>query len=147
MSLFRSILEKIFPADHPAVTGGANVLPTGTPAAGGATGSSTANAGTVIKPAAPAGTPATAMPTVDVEAILQQKAASAGQPLNWKTSIVDLLKVLQLDSSLASRQALARELHYTGDVNDSASMNVWLHQAVMQQLAAHGGQVPAELHH
>ena len=67
------------------------------------------------------------------------------QQLNWRTSIVDLLKLLNLDSSLASRKELATELHYTGDQNDSASMNIWLHRQVMNKLAENGGKVPADL--
>jgi hypothetical protein len=82
---------------------------------------------------------------VDVEAILNQKAASAGQPLNWRSSIVDLLKLLDLDSSLQARKELAQELHYTGDTGDSAAMNIWLHKQVMRKLAENGGKVPAEL--
>jgi hypothetical protein len=85
------------------------------------------------------------MAEVDVEAILNNMAASAGQPLNWRTSIVDLLKLLNLDSSLQSRKELAAELHYTGDTGDSAAMNVWLHRQVMNKLAANGGKVPADL--
>ena len=77
--------------------------------------------------------------------ILDGKAQSAGQTLNWRTSIVDLLKLLDLDSSLASRKELAQELHYTGDTGDSASMNIWLHKQVMAKLAANGGKVPADL--
>jgi len=85
------------------------------------------------------------MAEVDVEAILSGMQASAGQPLNWRSSIVDLLKLLGLDSSLQSRKELAAELHYTGDTNDSASMNIWLHRQVMNKLAANGGKVPADL--
>lgn len=82
---------------------------------------------------------------VDVEKILNDKAKNAGQPLNWRTSIVDLLKLLDLDSSLQSRKDLAAELGYIGDTNDSATMNVWLHRQVMNKLAANGGIVPADL--
>ena len=80
-----------------------------------------------------------------MEAILNAKAQQAGQPLNWRTSIVDLMKLLDLDSSLQARKELAQELHYTGDTNDSAKMNVWLHRQVMNRLAANGGKVPADL--
>ena len=73
------------------------------------------------------------------------KAAQAGQTLDWSHSIVDLMKLLGLDSSLAARKDLAGELHYTGDTNDSASMNVWLHSAVMKKLAENGGKVPDDL--
>lgn len=85
------------------------------------------------------------MPEVDVEALLDDMAAKASQKLNWKTSIVDLMKLLGLDSSLDSRKALAKELDYTGDTADSASMNIWLHRQVMNKLAANGGKVPADL--
>ena len=96
--------------------------------------------------AAPATAPAAAAP-VDVEAVLVSMAELKGQEAagNWRTSIVDLLKLLGLDSSLASRKELAAELHYTGDTNDSATMNIWLHRQVMNKLAANGGKVPADL--
>lgn len=93
---------------------------------------------------APTSPPAQAAP-VDVEAVLQQMASQQNQKLNWRTSIVDLMKLVGLDSSLENRKELARELGYTGDTADSAAMNVWLHKKVMTQLAAHGGKVPAEL--
>ncbi len=82
---------------------------------------------------------------VDVAAILDQEQASSGQKLNWRQSIVDLMKLTGIDSSLDNRKALAKELGYTGDSNDSATMNIWLHKAVMQKLEASGGQVPADL--
>ena len=72
-------------------------------------------------------------------------ASKAPQQLNWRTSIVDLMKLINLDSSLAARKELAQELHYSGDVNDSASMNIWLHKQVMTKLAENGGKVPSEL--
>ena len=90
---------------------------------------------------APAGAPA----AVDVAAILNAAVAKKGQKLNWKTSIVDLMKALDLDSSLAARKELAAELDYKGDTNDSATMNVWLHKALMQKLAENGGKIPASL--
>jgi len=74
-------------------------------------------------------------------------AAKTPQPLNWRTSIVDLMKLINLDSSLAARKELAQELHYSGDMNDSASMNIWLHKQVMIKLAENGGKVPDELRH
>lgn len=95
----------------------------------------------------PAPTAAPASAPVDVEAVLQQMAANQKQPLNWRTSIVDLMKLVGLDSSLENRKELARELGYKGDTNDSAAMNIWLHKQVMTQLAAHGGKVPPELKH
>ena len=72
-------------------------------------------------------------------------AAQQQQKLNWRTSIVDLMKLVGLDSSLQNRKELAQELGYKGDTSDSAAMNIWLHKRVMQELAAHGGKVPAEL--
>ncbi|MDY7522707.1 DUF3597 domain-containing protein [Sphingomonas sp. 10B4] len=88
--------------------------------------------------AAPAAAPAPAAPAakIDVNAVLTQKAAEKGQPLNWQTSIVDLMKVLDLDPSRENRTSLAHELGYTGDTNDSATMNVWLHKKVMENLAS-----------
>ena len=86
-----------------------------------------------------------ALSAVDLVALMEGKAAAAGQKLNWRTSIVDLMKLLNLDSSLAARKELATELGYTGDMNDSASMNIWLHKQVMKKVAENGGQVPADL--
>lgn len=97
-------------------------------------------------PAAAAPSPATApAPPVDVEAVLEVMARDNGQPLNWRQSIVDLLKLLAIDSSLANRKALAGELGYSGDTGDSAAMNIWLHKAVMRKLADNGGIVPDSL--
>lgn len=72
-------------------------------------------------------------------------AEQSREKLDWRRSIVDLMKLLNLDSSLAARKQLAQELHYAGNMNDSASMNVWLHKQVMQKLAENGGKVPADL--
>jgi 3-oxoacyl-ACP reductase-like protein len=100
--------------------------------------------------AAPAAT-ATAAPTtapaaqVDVAAVLTDLAAKNPEKLDWRRSIVDLMKLLDLDSSLAARKELAQELHYSGNMSDSASMNVWLHKQVMVKLAENGGKVPEEL--
>jgi hypothetical protein len=99
-----------------------------------------------VAPASPAPAPqAAAAQPVDVEAVLNAMAKNNPQKLNWRTSIVDLMKLLDLDSSLQARKQLADELHYSGDKNDSASMNIWLHKQVMQKLAANGGKVPADL--
>ena len=97
--------------------------------------------------AATAATAATAaaISQVDVEAILTGLAAKAGRPSNWKTSIVDLMTLLGLDSSLAHRVELAKELGYTGDTNDTATMNVWLIKQVMTKLAENGGKVSPNL--
>jgi len=74
-------------------------------------------------------------------------AEASPEDLDWRKSIVDLMKVLKLDSSLAARKELATELHYTGSMKDSAAMNVWLHKQVMIKLAENGGKVPSELKH
>ena len=80
-----------------------------------------------------------------MEAVLTDLASKNPQRLNWRTSIVDLMKLLDLDSSITARKELAQELHYSGDMNDSASMNIWLHKQVMQKLADNGGKVPDDL--
>jgi len=82
---------------------------------------------------------------VDVAAILDGLAAKNSEKLDWKRSIVDLMKLVGMDSSFAARKQLATELHYTGDPNDSAVMNVWLHKQVLIKLSENGGKVPAEL--
>ena len=131
MGILSNIFRKIFPSSHPAVQ--APQTPAST-----ATAQSTAAA--TAQRTAP---PAASMEQVDVEAILT--AMPNSQSLNWRTSIVDLLKLLNLDSDLSSRKELAAELDYTGDTSDSASMNIWLHRQVMNKLAANGGKVPADL--
>ena len=83
--------------------------------------------------------------SVDVAAILDDAVAKSGQTLDWRKSIVDLMKALGIDSSLSARKELATELNYTGDTNDSATMNMWLHKTVIQKLADNGGKVPADL--
>ena len=128
MSIFGSIMDKIF--HHPK----AQAAPAPAPAAAAAA------------PAAPVPEAAPApMAAVDVEAVLTVMAQDNPQTLDWRHSIVDLMKLLSLDSSLTARKELAGELGYTGDTNDSASMNIWLHKQVMAKLAANGGKVPAEL--
>jgi len=143
MGILSNIFRKIFPSSHPAA---AQAKPQATP---GSMQSQPAQTAQQTSPQA-APRPATAPPAapmemVDVEAILNKMAQSAGQPLNWRSSIVDLLKLLNLDSSLQSRKELAQELDYKGDTGDSASMNIWLHRQVMNRLAANGGKVPADL--
>lgn len=93
--------------------------------------------------AAPAG--GAGSPTVDITPILDAAVKAKGEKLEWRTSIVDLMKAIDLDSSLAARKELAKELKYEGDTNDSAKMNVWLHKQVMAKLAANGGKVPDDL--
>jgi hypothetical protein len=93
--------------------------------------------------------PASAAPSapVDINAVLTDLAAKHHERLDWKHSIVDLLKVLNLDSSLAARKELANELHYAGDEHDTATMNMWLHRQVIAELVKNGGHVPADLQH
>lgn len=137
MSILGNIFNKIFHRT-PAVA-----ATPATPAAAPAPGSAAPTAASA--PAAPAAAPVAAISEVDVEEVLNGLAQKNAQTLNWRTSIVDLLKLLDLDSSLASRKELAAELHFSGDTNDSASMNIWLHKQVMNKLAANGGKVPADL--
>lgn len=82
---------------------------------------------------------------IDIAPILDSAVAAKKEKLQWRTSIVDLMKAIDLDSSLSARKELAKELGYTGDTSDSATMNIWLHKQVMAKLAANGGKVPAEL--
>lgn len=82
---------------------------------------------------------------VDIAAVLDRMAASNKEKLDWKHSIVDLMKLVGMESSLAERKELAADLNYTGDTNDSATMNMWLHKEVMRKLAENGGKVPADL--
>ena len=85
--------------------------------------------------------------TIDVAPILDKAVAAKGEKLEWRTSIVDLMKALDIDSSFTARKELAKELGYTGDSNDSASMNIWLHKQVMTKFAANGGKLPPEIKH
>ena len=128
MNIFGKILSKIFPSNHPAVTQAT------APAAPAASTSA----------AAPA-SPAAAAPPVDVESVLNDMAKKNPEKLNWRTSIVDLMKLVGMDSSLTARKELAKELNYTGNTNDSASMNMWLHKQVMRKIAENGGKLPADM--
>ena len=108
------------------------------------------NAARPATPAPPAAAPAAstataAPPVVNVETVLETMAAGTKQTLDWRHSIVDLMKLVGIDSSLANRKALAQELGYTGDMNDSATMNIWLHKQVLRKLSENGGHVPANL--
>ena len=129
MGLFKNLMSKIF--SH-AATPAASTTVAAQPFGGSPAATGTA---TAAPPAAP----------VDVAAILDGLAAKNHEKLDWKNSIVDLMKLVGMDSSLTARKELAKDLHYTGDMNDSASMNVWLHREVMTQLAKNGGKVPKEL--
>ena len=93
-------------------------------------------------PSSPAGSTAV---SIDIAPILDKAVASKNEKLEWRTSIVDLMKTLDIDSSLGARKELATELNYTGNTNDSAAMNIWLHKQVMTKLAANGGKLPADL--
>ena len=92
-----------------------------------------------------AGAAAGAGQSVDVAAVLNKMAADSKERLDWKHSIVDLMKLVGMDSSMAARKDLAADLHYTGDTSDSAAMNMWLHKEVMRKLAENGGHLPADL--
>jgi hypothetical protein len=112
-----------------------------------------ASPGVTTAPAAPSdpgggGNPAsTPARSIDIVPILDSAVTAKKEKLQWRTSIVDLMKALDIDSSLTARKELAKELGYTGDSGDSASMNIWLHKQVMAKLAANGGKVPADLKH
>ncbi|HWA44061.1 MAG TPA: DUF3597 domain-containing protein [Hypericibacter adhaerens] len=115
----------------------------------GAAPSAFPSAATASAAAPSVATPTAAAPaaTVDVTAILDKAVAAKGQKLDWRKSIVDLLKAIDVDSSLSARKELAAELGYKGSTEDSAAMNIWLHKQVIQKLAANGGKVPPELLH
>jgi hypothetical protein len=136
MSIFGKIMSAIFGSKADAA-----------PAGGGSAGGGAATAPGSSPTAAPASTPAAPAQSVDVAAIVDKAAAAKKEKLEWRTSIVDLMKALDIDSSLAARKELAKELGYSGDTNDSASMNVWLHKQVMAKLAANGGKLPPEIKH
>ena len=127
MSIFGKIMSAVFGSSASATAPGGAITGGG----GGAT-------------AAPASAPAQ---TVDDAPILDKAVAATREKREWRTSIVDLMKALDIDSSFAARKELAKELGYSGDTNDSASMNVWLHKQVMAKLAANGGKLPPEIKH
>lgn len=133
MSFLGKIVSKIL---HPFGGGAtpAEAAPADAPA-GSSTTAPTETSAVAPKPGEP----------VDVEAVLNGLASKNPQTLNWRTSIVDLMKLLDIDSSLSARKSLADELHYTGDKEDSATMNVWLHKQVIKKLEENGGKVPADL--
>jgi hypothetical protein len=134
MGLFNNLMSKIFghASSAPATAPGARTQSAAAPEQG------------AQAPVAP--TPAAAPPpVVDVTTILNDLAKKNPERLDWKRSIVDLMKLVGMDSSFAARKQLAAELHYSGDPNDSAAMNIWLHKEVMKKLAENGGKVPQEL--
>jgi len=134
MSIFGKIMSGIFgtKADAAPASGGTAASPTSSPTAAPSGGASSS------APAAPA-------QSVDVAPILDKAVKAKGEKLEWRTSIVDLMKALDIDSSLGARKELAKELGYTGDTSDSASMNIWLHKQVMTKLAANGGKLPSDV--
>jgi len=137
MGLLSNLMSKIF--SHAA---------TATPVSGSPSAAqpgAATPAAPAVQSAATATTPAAPPQTVDIAAILNGLAAKKPEKLDWKRSIVDLMKLVGMDSSFAARKQLATELHYTGDPNDSAAMNVWLHKQVLIKLSENGGKVPAEL--
>ena len=150
MSLFKTLMSKIFShataasastAQSPGAGGGGQA-PAGSPPTAQAGGS----AGSATSPAAGAGSPAAApAQQVDVGATLDALAKSNPEKLDWKRSIVDLMKLVGMDSSLSARKELAKDLNYTGDTSDSAKMNMWLHKEVLKKLSENGGKVPADL--
>jgi hypothetical protein len=133
MSIFGKIMGAIFGSK-------ADAAPAGGGSAGGGAAPTPESSPSVAPSAAPP-------QSVDVAAIVDKAVAAKKEKLEWRTSIVDLMKALDIDSSLAARKELAKELGYTGDTNDSASMNVWLHKQVMAKLAANGGKLPPEIKH
>jgi hypothetical protein len=124
MGLFANLLSKVF----------------GQPAAVASTPSK--SPGETASAAPGASAPAA---TIDVTAILDDLASKNPEKLDWRKSIVDLMKLVGMDSSLASRKELAKDLNYTGDTGDSAAMNIWLHKVVIRKIADNGGKVPNEL--
>jgi Domain of unknown function (DUF3597) len=144
MSIFGKIMGAIF-GSHASATPASGGAATGGSAS--ASGASTASSSAGPSAASSASASAAPAQTVDVAAIVDKAAAATGEKLAWRTSIVDLMKALNIDSSPTARKELAKELGYTGDTNDSASMNIWLHKQVMAKLAANGGKLPPEIKH
>jgi len=157
MSIFGSIMSSIFGGSTAAAPAAASPTSAAPPtsaassSSAGSHGNGGAKAGPSAAPQAAARTqPGASVATVaqvDVAAVMDKLAGQSDEDLDWRKSIVDLMKLLKLDSSLAARKQLAQELRYTGDTKDSASMNIWLHKQVMIKLAQNGGKVPAELKH
>jgi 3-oxoacyl-ACP reductase-like protein len=133
-------MSKIFSHSNVATvtTGGASAAPVATSPASAQPAAAPAGAPPIAAPAGPA-------KPVDIAAILDGLAAKNPEKLDWKKSIVDLMKLVGMDSSFKARKQLAQELNYTGDPNDSASMNIWLHKQVLIKLSENGGKVPEDL--
>jgi uncharacterized protein with von Willebrand factor type A (vWA) domain len=140
MSVFGSIVSAIFGSKHAA-----NVAPSAGATPGSSAGAS-APSGSAASSGAAAGTAATKpISREDVEAILKRLHDDQKEDFDWRKSIVDLMKLLKLDSSLSARKQLAQELGYSGTLDGSAEMNLWLHRQVMTKLAESGGKVPDSL--
>ncbi len=142
MSIFGSIMSKIF---HPGITAGEGAAPVATTVADTAPAPAPTTSASPASPADSPTSPAAASQPVDVEAVLTQMADQKGGSGNWQTSIVDLLKLLDLDASLNSRKELANELNVHVGADGTAEQNIALHKAVMQKLADNGGKVPDSL--
>jgi len=146
MSVLGNIMGAIFGHGSAQASASPTVAPAAPKAQASASPTATPAAPKAQASASPTAAPAAPKPQmVDVAAIVDKAAASKGEKLAWRTSIVDLMKALGLDSSLTARKELAKELHYTGNINDSAAMNVWLHKQVMSKLAENGGKLPADI--
>jgi 3-oxoacyl-ACP reductase-like protein len=143
MGLFSNLMSKIF-SHAPAPTLAAASTSAAQPIAGTPSAAPPVSAAGAPAATAP-GAPRTAVQVVDVAVILDGLAAKNPEKLDWKRSIVDLMKLVGMDSSFGARKQLATELQYTGDPNDSASMNIWLHKEVLRKLSENGGKVPPEL--
>jgi len=151
MGLFNTLMSKIFGHASTAPIATSTGAPPTTPAPAAPTPApapATTPSSQPVAPSAPAASAPAAAPaasSVDLAAVLDKLAAKNPEKLDWKHSIVDLMKLVGMDSSLSARKELAHDLHYSGDTNDSAAMNMWLHEEVMRQLAANGAKVPQDL--
>jgi hypothetical protein len=146
MSIFGKIMGAILGSHASAAPGSGGAAPAGSaPSSGGSSTSMSPAAGSSSAGSSPAS--AAPLQDVDVAAIVDKAAKAKGEKLEWRSSIVDLMKALDIDSSLSARKELAHELGYTGDTNDSATMNIWLHKQVMAKLAANGGKLPPDIKH
>ena len=137
MSIFGKIMGAIFGSSAANATAAAGAVPSSSPSSSSQT---TADTTQAVAAGSKSG-------GIDVAPILDKAVADKGEKLEWRTSIVDLMKALDIDSSFTARKELAKELGYTGDSNDSANMNVWLHKQVMTKLAENGGKLPPEVKH
>ena len=147
MSIFGDIMSAIFGRSASAAPS-TSAPSSSTPSSPAKPTASPSHSGTMTREGpAPEGPKVEWSAPVDVAAVLDGLAKKNKQKFHWRTSIVDLMKLLDLDSSAAARKTLADELHYTGDMKDSAKMNIWLHKQVMIKLAENGGKVPDELKH